>query len=59
VTGWKSCRCAVPSPAPEALGLQAAPFGKISESSAGSQIQRQTVFYLLDKLIGVFKNGTE
>jgi hypothetical protein len=35
-TGWKSCRCAVPSLGPEALGLQAAPFGKISESPAQS-----------------------
>jgi len=32
MTGWKSCRCAVPSPGPEAIGLQAAPFSKISES---------------------------
>jgi hypothetical protein len=31
-TGWKSCRYAVPSLGPEASGLQAAPFGKISES---------------------------
>ena len=55
MTGLKSCRVAVPSLGPEALGLQAAPFGKISESPAGSQIQRQIVFYLLNKLIGVLK----
>jgi len=36
VTGWKSCRCAVPSLGPEAIGLQAAPFSKISESPARS-----------------------
>ncbi|MBU9828258.1 hypothetical protein [Rahnella perminowiae] len=33
-TGWKSCRYAVPSLGPEAFGLQAAPFSKISESPA-------------------------
>jgi hypothetical protein len=32
VTGWKSCRYAMPSLGPEAFGLQAAPFSKISES---------------------------
>jgi hypothetical protein len=36
VTGWKSCRCAVPSLGPEAFGLQAAPFSNISESPARS-----------------------
>ncbi|MBU9817812.1 hypothetical protein J1781_23565 [Rahnella sp. C60] len=36
VTGWKSCRYAVPSLGPEAFGLQAAPFSKISESPARS-----------------------
>jgi hypothetical protein len=35
-TGWKSCRFAVPSLGPEASGLQAAPFSKISESPARS-----------------------
>jgi hypothetical protein len=33
-TGWKSCRVAVPSLGPEASGLQAAPFSKLSESPA-------------------------
>ncbi len=32
VTGWKSCRVAVPSLGPGAFGLQAAPFSKLSES---------------------------
>jgi hypothetical protein len=34
-------------------------FSKISESPARSENQRQTVFHLLEKLIGVIKNGTE
>jgi len=58
-TGWKSCRCAVPSLGLRAIGLEAAPFSKISESPARSENQRQTVFHLLEKLIGVIKNGTE
>jgi hypothetical protein len=34
-------------------------FSKFSESPARSENQRQTVFHLLEKLIGVIKNGTE
>ncbi len=55
VTGWKSCRCAVPSLGPGASGLQAAPFSKISESPARFLNQRKTVFHLLKRLIGVLK----
>jgi hypothetical protein len=58
-TGWKSCRCAVPSLGLRATGLEAAPFSKISEPPARSQIQSRIVFHLLEKCIGVIKNGTE
>ncbi|MDH2898941.1 hypothetical protein, partial [Rahnella variigena] len=34
-TGWKSCRSAVPSLGLRAIGLEAAPFSKISESPVG------------------------
>ena len=53
--GWKSCRCAVPSLGLRAIGLEAAPFSKISESPARSLIQKRTLFHLLEMWIGVLK----
>ncbi|WP_426785748.1 hypothetical protein ACP3TB_19690 (plasmid) [Rahnella variigena] len=56
-TGAKSCRFAVPSLGPEAIGLEAAPFSKFSESARTILNSKTGWIHLLEKLIAIFDHA--